>query len=358
MTGRTLQLVHRGYFPARAGAELMAQRLAECMRRRGHRVGLYSEAVDEEFRRGAAREGITVQRLPSLTRAADRPDIVHAIDAVWPDYPRAALRLARDWGVPFVFTPASAPEVWQDPATIWDVCRQADAVLVLTSAERQMMRSEGVRGEALHIIGQAAFLPDREVRPQRFRDTHGITGPMVLYVGRKMRSKGYVRLLEAARIVWRVHPDAHFVFLGPCWDDDCQQVFARYADRRIIEQGLVDEADKHDALAACDLFCLPSVVDVFPLVFVEAWSCAKPVISSTFPGSAEVVRHAIDGLVVEPDATSVATAVTRLLSEPETITAWGSNGHSRVRRELNWDAVTERIETVYANLADVSSHQS
>ncbi|MEU2874891.1 glycosyltransferase family 4 protein [Streptomyces sp. NPDC007070] len=340
-----VRIVHRGYFPARAGAEIMAQYLAESMSRRGHRVGLYSRAMDEESTRWMAKAGVDVQTLPASAPADDRPDVVHAFDSVTPDFPLAALQMAREWAVPFVYTPASAPQVWQDRAAILDVSRQADAVFVLTEAERRMFRDEGVAESALHVIGQGPRLA-ADPRPERFRARHGISGPMVLFLGRMMRSKGYGLLLEAARSVWRSHSETRFVFAGPPWDDDCRDVFAAYADPRIVELGMLDEAGKADALAACDVFCLPSTVDVFPLVFVEAWASGKPVVSSTFMGGDEVVRDGVDGLIAAPTAAGVAAAVGALLADPLRAAAMGAAGRARAERELGWEAVTDRVEAV------------
>ncbi|MFE9675356.1 glycosyltransferase family 4 protein [Streptomyces sp. NPDC006259] len=344
-----VRVVHRGYFPARAGAEVMTQYLAESLRRRGHTVGLYSSEMDEESARWMAGAGVVVEVLPAAAPAADRPDVVHAVDSVWPDYPRAALRLAQEWGVPFVFTPASAPGVWQDPEAVLDVCRQADAVFVLTEAERRMLGEAGVDPTALHVVGQGAHLSGT-ADAAGFRARHGIEGPLVLFLGRKMRSKGYGLLLEAATTVWRTHPDTRFVFAGPDWDEDCAELFAAHADPRILDLGLIGEGEKADALAACDVFCLPSTVDVFPLVYVEAWASGKPVIGSTFMGGDEVVRHGVDGLISEPDSASVAAAVTRLLDDPGEAAALGAAGRARVDRELGWEAITDRVEDVYDRL--------
>jgi glycosyltransferase involved in cell wall biosynthesis len=344
-----VRIVHHGYFPARAGAEIMAQYLAESMSRRGHRVGLYSAAMDEQSTGWMAGAGVDVRTLPATTPAGDRPDLVHAVDSVSPEFPRAALRMAREWAVPFVYTPASAPQVWQDRPAILDVCRRADAVFVLTEAERRMFRDEGVAESALHLIGQGPHL-SADPHPERFRARHGITGPMVFFLGRMMRSKGYALLLEAAHTVWRSHPDTRFVFAGPPWDDDRGEVFARYADPRIVDLGMLDEAGKADALAACDVFCLPSTVDVFPLVFVEAWANGKPVVTSTFPGGDEVVRAGVDGLIAEPTADGVAAAVRSLLDDPATAREMGAQGRVRAERELGWEAVADRVEAVYTAL--------
>lgn len=348
-----VQYVHRGYLPARAGAELMTQCLAVEMSRRGRSVGLYCAGVDEGSAEAMTGAGISVAVLPGAGAGDDgRPDLVHAVDAVWADYPQAALELARRWQVPFVFTPASATEVWQDPAAVEEVCRRADAVLVLTEAERATMRAAGVRPEALHRIGQGAHLagvPD----PDRFRAEHGIgDAPVILFVGRKMRSKGYLVLLEAAPLVWEHHPDARFVFMGPDWDDDCGDLFAAHADPRIIDLGLAGDEEKHSALAACAMLCLPSTVDVFPLVYVEAWSLGKPVIAAPFRGGDEVVEDGHDGLVVEPDPGTVADAVNALLSDPATAAALGRNGLAKVREHHNWQSVADQVDQIYASLVE------
>ncbi|OAR25706.1 hypothetical protein A8W25_09125 [Streptomyces sp. ERV7] len=354
MSGMRVRYVHQGYFPARAGAELMTRSLAVAMSRRGLRVGLYGGEGDPEDERLMKAAGIGVEPLPVRDGEERAADLVHAVDAFQPENIRTGLRLARAWGVPFAVTPASAPDVWPHRAAVLEGCRRADAVFVLTDAERDMLRAEGVADSVLHRIGQGAHLPGT-ADPEGFRAAHGISGPVVLFLGRKMRSKGYRVLLEATRHVWARHPEAHFVFLGPRWDEDWAQWFAAHADPRITELDRVDEDTKLSALAACDLLCLPSTVDVFPLVFVEAWMCGKPVIGSAFMGSAEVIADGRDGLIVPPAARPVADAVSRLLADPAERARMGREGHDRARRELTWDAVAAQVHRVYTELVPARS---
>ncbi|WP_329562732.1 glycosyltransferase family 4 protein [Streptomyces uncialis] len=344
-----VRYVHRGYFPGRAGAELMTQHLAASMGGRGWDTGIWTGAVGEDTARFMKETGVRVEPLPATPDAAVPPDVVHAVDAFHPRDIAAGLDLARAWGVPFAVTPASAPEVWPDRETVLDGCRAADAVFALSTAERDMLHGAGVAASALHIVGQGPHLPGT-ADPDGFRAAHGIDGPMVLFLGRKMRSKGYVTLLEATRRIWAQHPDTRFVFLGPRWDNDCAALFARHADPRIVELGMVDEDTKHSALAACDLVCVPSTVDIFPLVYVEAWACGKPVVASRFLGSGEVVHHGRDGLLVDPAPRPVAEAVGRLLAHPAERHAMGRHAQDRVRRELGWDAIADRVDTVYRTL--------
>jgi glycosyltransferase involved in cell wall biosynthesis len=346
--------MHQGYFPMLAGAEWMALELADAMRERGHTVQLVCQSASGDVEcRSVGSVPVLGVPAPEPRMLSDclpwRPDIVHLVDAVQPAYPQAALALARAWSVPLAVTPASIISTWSDPPAVLRVCRAADAVFVLTQAEHEMFQHHGVARERMVVIGQGPHLrgtPD----PSGFRRTHGITGPVILFLGRKVAFKGYKLLLDATARVWQQHPAAHFVFIGPRWDNDCEAIFAAYADRRIIEIGMVDEHEKHSALAACDLVCLPSIADVFPLVYVEAWACGKPVIAGPFPGAAEIVRHEQDGLIVDADPSAIAAGIMSLLSDDQKLHALGACGRARSREQFNWSVIAERTEEVYRQL--------
>jgi glycosyltransferase involved in cell wall biosynthesis len=350
-----LLYLHRGYFPLLAGAETMARRVASIMQQRGHSVKIVCQSSGDGFERQEL-DGVEVIGTPTVdaTLLCDhlnwRPDIVHAVDAVWPEYPQVALDLARGWGVPFAITPASTPSTWRDFDATLAVCREADIVFVLTQAESAQFKQHRVSADRLWVIGQGPQLVG-EPDPDKFRQTYQISGPMVLFLGRKVHSKGYKLVLAAAAQVWSQYPDTHFVFIGPRWDADCLEVFASYADSRIVEIGIVDEIEKYSALVACDLVCLPSTADVFPLVYVEAWACSKPVIASFFPGIEEIVQHGRDGLIVEADPAAIAAAILQLLGDDQERYGMGAAGLARVREQFNWQVVADRVEAAYARLA-------
>lgn len=336
-------IVHEGYFPALAGAETMAWRAATGLATRGHEVAVLGAPTAPV----ATVDGVHVVTDP--TALPWEPDVVHAVDLVSAAFARLAADVAARAGCPLAVTPASAPDVWQDLEVGMDVCRRADVVFVLTGTEGEVFRAAGVPAGRLVAVGQGPEidgLPDAAA----FRAATGIDGPFVLYLGRKARFKGYHRVLAAAPLVWERQPDARFVFAGPDWDPDVKDVMAACADPRVVDLGVIDGATKRDALAACSLLCVPSTADVFPLVFVEAWSCGRPVVSGDFPGATEVVRHGVDGLVVPVDPAPLADAVAGLLADEARRAAMGEAGRRRAEQELTWDAVTDRIDAAYRRL--------
>lgn len=331
-----------------SGAERMAWRTTAELARRGHPTGVLAEG-----RRPADMSRTSCLRFGSpeeLPAAGWVPDVVHIYDLAAADYVAVGRELAARFGTALVATPASAPETWPDPRLGHRICTEARLLFAITAAEAAALRQFGATPDRIRGIPQAPdLLGSGNGRSLRARLR--VTGPLVLFLGRRVRTKGYQLLLDAAPLIWAERPETVLAFAGPYGEPAATRAFRRGTDPRILDIGVLTDAAKHDALVACDLLCLPSSADVFPLVFAEAWSCGKPVVSGRFAGSADVVRHGIDGLVVDLTARDVAAAVLRLLGDGALRAALGAAGLARVREEMGWHRVAAAVERGYGELA-------
>lgn len=330
-----------GYQGAFAGAERMAWRTATALAGRGNRVETLTDSPQVAGFR-------TVASLDAA-RPGWRPDVVHAYDLAKPAHVELAWQLARRHRVGFALTPCSVASVWPEPERARELCRAADVLFVLTDAERAELTGIGVAPQRIVSIPQAPDLTAR-ADPSAFRRRYNITGPVVLFAARRVSFKGYRALLAATRLVWRERPDTTFVFLGADGEPEAVEAFRAHRDPRIRDLGMVDEQTKHDAFADCAVFCLPTSDDVFPLAFVEAWACGKPVVSGRFPGVDEVVRHGVDGLVAEAAPGPVAAALLRLLGDARARAAMGEAGRRRTAERFNWDRVAAIAEAGYRSI--------
>ncbi|GGZ09237.1 hypothetical protein GCM10010300_61450 [Streptomyces olivaceoviridis] len=329
-----------------SGAERMAWRTTSALARRGHQVATLTDALPpDDLRTAHCPVFRSVAELLS-DRPWPRPDVVHAYDVALPRAVAQAHELARGWNASFVLTPASAPEVWPDRDLGAALCREAGVVYTLTQAETAALEAMGVSGARVRALPQAPDLvgtPD----PAAFRARRELTGDLVLFLGRRIASKGYQVLLDAAPRVWQHLPDTLFVFAGPVGDAQAARAFRGPLDARVVDVGLLSDQEKHDALAACSVLCLPTSADVFPLVFAEAWACGKPVVTGRFPGVGEVVRDGVDGIVADARPAAVADALLRLLTDGTARRALGTAGLRRVRAEMSWDQVVRAVERGY-----------
>lgn len=295
--------------------------------------------------------------LPAIARVLQRrlaevcgmPDVIHNGRMGREGMSYASQRLARRLGVPFVFTPFHHPRWvgWFYRAYI-RLYREADAVIALTQTEKETLSALGVAEERIHVTGMGAILSAR-YDAAHFRTRHGIDGPMVLFLGQKYPYKNYESVLAAAPLVWARWPDTRFVFIGPRTRRS-ERVFAAHSDPRIVELGIVGLEEKTSALAACDVFCMPSSQESFGGVFVEAWLMGKPVIGGDIPAVREVISDGADGFLVSADPAQIADHIGALLADPAMARRMGEAGRAKTLANFTWDRLAAKTLAVYEAL--------
>lgn len=286
--------------------------------------------------------------LPRLRKRMRGVEVVHSLAGGYLGW--TALSAARRAGIPFVCTPFVHPRQWGDGPFDVAFYQQADAVIALVDTDRDYLVRLGVPMGKIRVIGVSPDLPPT-TDSTGFRQRHGIgNAPMVLYVGRMMPQKGGRAVLDAAELVWRQHPAARFVFVGPL--DRESTTWFRDRDPRIQVLGRVSLQEKADALAACDVFCMPSLSEILPTVYLEAWSLGKPVIGGLAHGLPELVEGNGAGLAVGQKPEELAVALCRLLADHELRQRFGVAGLRLVENRYSMAVVTGALESLYTELAN------
>lgn len=284
--------------------------------------------------------GVFVPKLGRLVRGAD---VVHSLAGGYLGW--SAQEAARRAGVPFVCTPFVHPRQWGDGPEDVAYYRQADAVIGLVGTDRDYLREIGVPDELLHVVGVSPDLA-ADANPTEFRARHALgDASVVLFVGRMVAAKGVRAILAAAEQVWQRVPDTQFVFIGPGTPESANW-FAG-TDPRIRHLGAVSRQEKADALAACDVFCMPSVSEILPTVYLEAWSYAKPVVGGEAPGLRELVEGNGGGLTVSQRPPEVADALVRLLTRVAERQTMGRRGRALVEQKYAVPTVVRQLLAVY-----------
>lgn len=283
----------------------------------------------------------------ALAREWGAPDLVHCWggEAVcW-----AAGDAARRARVPFAVTPFAHPGAWGDDAMNAAFYRRAQAVLALLPSEAALYESLGVDAARLHVVGVPAGALPEGGPDVRARHELGDT-PLVLQLGVKEPYKGYRTLLGAAPLVWREVPDARFAFVGPRTDAS-RADFARRADPRVIEAGLVPHEEVAAWLRAATVLCLPSTSEIMPVAILEAWSAGVPVVAAEWWCARDLVTHERDGLVVGHGPEAVAAGLVAVLRDRRGAAGMGDAGRAKVLERYTPAAVAARHEQAYAAAA-------
>jgi glycosyltransferase involved in cell wall biosynthesis len=104
-----------------------------------------------------------------------------------------------------------------------------------------------------------------------------------------------------------------------------------------------------------DIFVLPSILEGFGIVLLEAMAAGIPVVATNVDGIKEVVINMTNGLLVpskNPEA--IAQAVMRLIEDPELTNKIVVNGFERAK-QFDIQNHIMKLEQLYANLLGVES---
>lgn len=200
------------------------------------------------------------------------------------------------------------------------VARSADAVLLLSNSELAMWRSFEPHGRYFRVLNPFVPGPDliaaaaeQEGAAETRREEREI-----VFVGRLIRQKGVIDLLEATRYVNDKMP-CRLVIAGRGPLEDQLMLLARdygLADK-VDLRGYLDATDLAKAYASADLLILPTYHEEgFPTVIAEAMSVGLPIITTRIRGAADLLKEGENCLFVPPrDPAQLATRILALLED-------------------------------------------
>jgi glycosyltransferase involved in cell wall biosynthesis len=177
--------------------------------------------------------------------------------------------------------------------------------------------------------------------------------PIVGIVGRFDPQKNHAGFLEAAGLLRRMRPEAHFLLVGPGLDE-CNDRLADVARRcgvADVTHWLGQREDIPRLMASFDVLASSSFGESFPNVLGEAMACGVPCAVTDVGDSASIVADT--GRVVSPgDMPSLAAAINDLLAlEATQRTSLGCRARARVEEHFEIGRIVRRFEDYYDQLA-------
>ena len=309
-------------------------------------------------------------RIPALWRhLAQLPepfDLVAGINSAYEQFSLAGLQFARRRGIPFVYYPlthlGAGPRPASDRISSFytqrhqlALAKQSDALVAITPTEAAFYAAQ--TSPSTHIrVAEPGFTPASQAgNSNRWRQAQNSHAPIVLFLGTFAADKGIDQLLDAAQQLWRDGAQFTLTLAG--------QPTAPFAARlgqlpatvraKVQVHAKLGEEAKQDLLAAADMLVLPSRVESFGIVYLEAWAYRKPVIAArTWGVQEDVVHHEKDGLIVDfGDSAGLAAAIRRLLQDPQLAAHLGTQGYAQLTTRYNWTDKIDIIDALYRELA-------
>lgn len=172
----------------------------------------------------------------------------------------------------------------------------------------------------------------------------------VLFLAAIRKNKGAHVLLRAIPKVLERIDGVEFEFVGENKD---KQYFESIIDELDIHDyvrftGAVSHEETADFYNDADLYCFPALQEDAPSSLLEAMACGLPVVASNIMGIPEFVDENENGFLFQNgDHEDLALKLYKALSNPKKLYEMGLHSRKKVEKELNWEAVVDKIERVY-----------
>jgi glycosyltransferase involved in cell wall biosynthesis len=211
-------------------------------------------------------------------------------------------------------------------------------MIAVSNALKEALSQNGIKIKA--VIHNGIDLPAWDISPNYdFEKKLGLSGAnIVLFGGRLSGVKGGELILEAMRLVAKQNPKAKLLVIGR------KDFYANRMEKKaaslgiggkIIFAGWLSEDEMKKAYASSSVVIVPSVCfDSFPNSNIEAFASGKPVISTCFGGSREIVENGKNGYILNPfNVAALSNAIVDLLSNKAKANSFGKAGKALVKEK-------------------------
>lgn len=249
------------------------------------------------------------------------------------------------------------------------ILEQADRVIATSPQEQDYFWANISANSRINMIPCGADMESFHVIPKddaRRALKIDANERVVLYVGRFESYKGIDTLVDAFARLKREHlvqdPDAalKLIIVGDSDPDLVTRSERQRIARQVADLGLQDSTVfagrvGHDRLplyyTAADVCVVPSHFEPFGLVAIEAMACGTPVVASDVGGLRFTVIPEETGLLAPPrDEEAFATAIARILNDPQWANKMTTLASARVQQNFSWAGIAGQLSNLYRHL--------
>lgn len=173
---------------------------------------------------------------------------------------------------------------------------------------------------------------------------------VVLFAGRFTPSKGSEVLLEAMQKVVAAIPGVRLLVVGVTPDDGIRHELVRFGmEPYTLLQANMSYDEMPAVYGIAEVVVVPSLyLDPFPTVNMEAMAAKRPVVTTCFGGSPEVVIDGVTGCIIDPHNIDVlVSSIEGLLQDKQKGEMMGQKGNERVAKYFTREQFLDAYEALY-----------
>ncbi len=377
--------------------------LAKKLGQLGHYVDIYTRRFEDQLEIDIIDDNVRVVRIPCGGKDFIPKEYLHRHMAEWSekalrfikreglayvflnshywDAGVAGQRLAEALSIPHIHTPHSLG-MWKKRQMETDYPERADKfeaefnfkeriqhelivyrscqlVVATTPIQLDMLIDDyGMAKNRVHMIPPGyddnRFYPVSNASRQMIRNRLGLSGNVVLALGRLATNKGYDLLIDGFSVMASRVPDArlHLALGGENLDPQEQgildklreQVAALGLEDRVDFSGFIADEDLPDYYRAADMFVLSSRYEPFGMTAIEAMASGTPTVVTVHGGLFRAISYGRHALFADPfDKEDLGITMMKPFRHPRLYGRLSRMGAHKARSLFTWTGIAQQL---------------
>lgn len=213
----------------------------------------------------------------------------------------------------------------------------------------------GISREKVKIIPNAIELPNflNKLEKKDAKKLLKLQGRIILTVGRLVPIKGFKYLILAFSEISKTFPDAKLFIIGegPLKQSLNNLVSSLELEKNVVFAGRLNHHLVLLHMYASDVFVLPSILESFPNVIMEAMVCKVPVISTKTEGARTLIKANETGLLVElRSPSSIIDAINYIFTKEEEVNNMCKRAFAEITNKFLWNKVMMEFLQLYESM--------
>lgn len=196
------------------------------------------------------------------------------------------------------------------------------------------------------VIGTGVSLPKKTTDPKHFTKKYNLDN-FILYAGRIEEGKGLNQLFDYyLKYINQTGSQTKLVLIG-------KKAIAIPKNPNIIYLGYVSEKDKFDTIAASKLIVVPSPLESFSIISMEAWLLKRPIlVNGNSPVLVGNCRRSNGGLFYK-NYEEFNKCLEKLISNSDLRKKLGQNGFAYTKKNYDWSVIKRKYLSVLQSLTSL-----
>jgi glycosyltransferase involved in cell wall biosynthesis len=170
-------------------------------------------------------------------------------------------------------------------------------------------------------------------------------------IGRFCWQKGFEYLIRSLPDVLLKYPDVKVLLVG---DGPLRKTIKDLTKFLSIEKNVIFTGfrnDIKDILSSMDIIVVPSLVEGFPMIILEAMAMEKPIVATRIDGITEQLKDEKEGILIPPrNPLSIATAIFKIKENSGFANKIGRAAGKKVKKYFSVNRMIKETENIYISL--------